>query len=80
MASDDVDDVLEQAAEAADEYVAKTELEAASDLIRDAFLFLPWQLQEGYWRVQELHNQHRRSEANAAWDEWMAEARSLGLI
>ncbi len=80
MGSDDVDDVVRQAAEAVEDHERKLELEAARDLIRDALPFLPWELQDLYARVVELNNAGKRIEAGAAWDEWMAMARTMNLI
>ncbi len=80
MSQHDPEDIFGEAAEVAEERFAKLELEAARDLIRNAFEFLPWELQEGYQRVLELYSQGRRSEAGAAWQEWMATAREMGLI
>lgn len=80
MGEDDAEDILSEAAEVAGERFARLELDAARDLIRDALAFLPWELQEAYARVLELYDQGRRSEAGAAWQEWMAMARDMGLI
>lgn len=80
MGVDRSEDVLKQFAQVAEEHFAKHEREAAKDLIQNAFDFLPWELQEGYWRVVELYRERKISEAAKAWEEWMAQARELGLI
>jgi len=73
-------DILEQFARVAEEHFTKLEREAARDLIESAFNLLPWELQEGYWQVVELYREGKIEEASKAWEEWMEEARELGLI
>lgn len=80
MGTDNSEDILSQFAQVAEKHFAKLEREAARALIFGAFDFLPWELQEGYWHVVELYRQGKRSEASQAWEEWMEEARELGVI
>ena len=80
MASEPVEDILSQAAEVVDAHYAELELEAARALIRDAFAFLPWDLQGDYLEVRELQRAGKRREANLAWDAWMEKARNQGLL
>lgn len=74
------EDILKQFAQVAEEHFTKLEREAARDLIENAFDLLPWELQEGYWQVMELYRERKLEEASKAWEEWMEEARELGLI
>jgi hypothetical protein len=74
------DDILTQAAWIVGERYAQLELKAARSLIQDAFALLPWDLQDDYRDIQELHQAGRFQEANRAWEQWMAKARDMGLI
>ncbi len=80
MESRQADDILRQALDIADEHYAELELDAARSLIRDAFDALPYELQEGYWEVQDLYRERKLVQANRAWDVWMDTARGMGLI
>jgi hypothetical protein len=80
MESGPADDVLRQALYVADEHFAQLELQSARMLIFGAFEALPYELQEGYWEVQDLYSERKLVQANRAWDAWMDKARGLGLI
>jgi hypothetical protein len=80
MASDQVEDILAQFDQVAEERFQQLELEAARNLIRDALGFLPWELQDGYYHIMELYREGKRSEAAWYWQEWLAVAREMGLI
>ena len=80
MENGSVEDILNQAAAIANEHYAYLELDAARDLIRDAFALLPWELQEDYRDIQALYRMGKLEAANRAWDAWMENARDWGLI
>ncbi len=74
------DDVLTQAMWVVDQRYAELEREAARALIEGAFASLPFELQEDYREIMELHQAGRIEEANQLWEQWMATAREMGLI
>ncbi len=62
------------------EHFEHYEQEAASDLIRDAFSLLPWELQELYSDYLALYRKGEREQAGELFEMWMDRARELGLI
>jgi hypothetical protein len=80
MENGQADDILTQALNIADDHYAELELDAARSLIRDAFVVLPYELQEGYREVQDLYRERKFVQANRAWEAWMDTARGMGLI
>jgi len=74
------EDILEQLAQVAEERFAKREQEAARDLISGAFSLLPLELQDLYLGVVELYRQGKLEQASRLFDEWMDQAKELGLI
>ncbi len=56
------------------------EREAAWELIRDHYSMLPEELQDLYSDVQELYRRGKFEEASALFEQWMDEAREMGLI
>ena len=59
---------------------ARQEREAAKDLLRDAYRLLPFELKELYAEVALLHRQGKFEESSRLFEEWMDEARNMGLI
>ena len=80
MENGQVGDILSQASQVANDHYAALELDAARSLISGAFAALPWELQEDYREIQELHRLRKFGEANFAWDLWMDKARDMGLL
>jgi hypothetical protein len=58
----------------------RQERENARDLLRDAYPLLPYELKELYAEVAWLHRQGKFEESSRLFEEWMDEARSMGLI
>ncbi len=74
------DDIFTQVMVVVDEHDARLDLDAARALIDGAFAALPWELQDDYRDIQELHRSGQYEEASRAWNAWMAKARDMGLI
>ena len=70
----------EQLGQVVDEHFSKKEREDARDLIRDAFAFLPLELQDLYHDIQLAHRAGKFEEAARLFEQWLSEARDLGLI
>ena len=70
----------EQLDQVVDEHFSKKEREDARDLIRDAFAFLPLELQDLYHDIQLAHRAGNFEEASRLFEQWLSEARDLGLI
>lgn len=58
----------------------RQEREAAQDLLRDGYLFLPYELKDLYSEVTELHRRGQFEESSSLFEEWMDQARRMGLI
>ncbi len=71
---------LEYAAQVVNEQFARREREAALDLIRSSFALLPWELQELYQGVAELYRKGKREESSRLFQEWLDQARDMGLV
>jgi hypothetical protein len=80
MATGNPEDTVNRLVRVAEKHFAAEEREAAQDLIRDAFMALPDELQEMYYDVVELHRQRKFKESSDLFEEWMDQARELGLI
>ena len=80
MAADNSEDTVGRLVRVGEKHFAAQEREAAQDLIRDAFMALPSELQELYYDVVELHRQRKFKESSDLFEEWMDRARELGLI
>lgn len=59
---------------------ARQEREAAKDLLRDSYRLLPYELKELYVDIAQLHRQGKFEESSKLFEEWMDEARDMGLI
>lgn len=80
MDGDQPESIVGRLVQVAENRFAAQEREAAQDLIRDAFMALPQELQEMYYEVVELHRQRKFKESSDLFEEWMDRARELGLI
>jgi len=58
----------------------RQERQNARDLLRDAYPLLPYELKELYAEVTWLHRQGKFAESSRLFEEWMDEARDMGLI
>ena len=76
----DPDEAVDRLVRVGEKHFAAEEREAAYDLIRDAFMALPWELQDMYADVVDLHRQRRFKESGELFEEWLDRARELGLI
>jgi hypothetical protein len=56
------------------------EREAAWELIRDHYSMLPMELQDLYTDVQDLYRRGKFEEASALFEQWLDEARDMGLF
>ncbi len=72
-------EILDQVAQVIDERFAKHDRDSARDLLYHIDL-LPWELQEKYWEYVDLNREGKRAEASKAWEEWLEQARELGLL
>lgn len=80
MEADKTEGTLEQAAQIIEEQFARREREAARDLLQDAFVFLPPELQDLYYGVVELYRAGKWREASELFEEWLDQARELDLL
>ena len=80
MASDNPEDTVNRLVRVGEKHFAAAEREAAQDLIRDAFMMLPDELQEMYYDVVDLHHRRKFEESSNLFEKWMERARKLGLI
>jgi tetratricopeptide (TPR) repeat protein len=58
----------------------RQERETARDLLRDAYRILPPELKDLYAEVTQLHRQGKFEESSKLFEQWMDEARDMGLI
>jgi hypothetical protein len=80
MDSDQPDDIVGRLVQVAENRFAAHDREAAQDLIRAGFGLLPLELQDLYFDMQDLYREGRREQAAELFEEWLAQARDLGLI
>ena len=80
MDGDRPEGILDRLVQVAENRFAAQDREAAQDLIRDGFGLLPWELQDLYFDMVDLYREGRREEAAELFEEWLAQARDLGLI
>jgi len=59
---------------------ARQEREAAKDLLQYGYHLLPFELIDLYDEISELHRSGRIEESSEMFDEWMDQARDMGLI
>jgi len=80
MDGDQPDDIVGRLVQVAENRFAAQEREAAQDLILTGFGLLPLELQDLYFDMRDLYREGRREEAAELFEEWLAQARELGLI
>ena len=80
MDGDQPEGILDRLVQVAENRFAAQDREAAQDLIRDGFGLLPWELQDLYFDMMDLYREGRREQAAELFEEWLAQARELGLI
>ena len=74
------EDVVGQLVQVAENRFAAQDREAAQDLIRSGFGLLPLELQDLYFDMVDLYREGKREQAAELFEEWLAQARELGLI
>jgi hypothetical protein len=80
MDGDQPGDIVGRLVQVAENRFAAQDREAAQDLIRAGFGLLPLELQDLYFDMQDLYREGRREQAAELFEEWLAQARELGLI
>ena len=80
MDGDPPEDIVDRLVRVAENRFAAQDREAAQDLIRDGFGLLPLELQDLYFDMVDRYREGRREEAAELFEEWLAQARELGLI
>ena len=80
MDGDQPEGILGRLVQVAEKRFAAQDREAAQDLIRAGFGLLPLELQDLYFDMQDLYREGRREQAAELFEEWLAQARELGLI
>ena len=80
MDGDQPEGILDRLVQVAENRFAAQDREAAQDLIRGGFGLLPLELQDLYFDMQDLYREGRREQAAELFEEWLAQARDLGLI
>ncbi len=79
MESEHASELLDQVAQVIDERFAKHDRDGARELLYH-FDALPWELKEKYWDYVELNRAGKRDQASKVWEEWIDEARDMGLL
>lgn len=74
------DDIVGRLVQVAENRFAAQDREAAQDLIRSGFGLLPLELQDLYFDMVDLYREGKLEEASEVFEEWLAQARELGLI
>ena len=80
MDGDQPEGIVGRLVQVAENRFAAQDREAAQDLILTGFGLLPLELQDLYLDMQDLYREGRREEAAELFEEWLAQARELGLI
>jgi hypothetical protein len=80
MDGDQPEGIVGRLVQVAEKRFAAQDREAAQDLIRAGFGLLPLELQDLYFDMQDLYREGRREQAAELFEEWLAQARELGLI
>ena len=80
MDGDQPEDTLGRLVQVAENRFAAQDREAAQDLLRAGFGLLPLELQDLYFDMVDLYREGKREEAAELFEEWLAQARELGLI
>ncbi len=74
------DDLMDQLDHVVNKHYEKKEREDAQDLIQNSFAFLPLELQDLYHDMMEAYRAGKHEEASKLFEQWLDEARDLGLI
>ncbi len=74
------EDIVDKLSQVVNEHYAKKEREDAHDLIMNAFTLLPMELQDLYHDIVTAYRAGEYEEASKLFEEWLDEARDLGLI
>lgn len=74
------DDIIDKLGQVVNEHYAKKEREDAHDLIMNAFALLPMELQDLYHDMTAAYRAGNHEEASKLFEQWLDEARDLGLI
>ena len=80
MVGDQPEDIVGRLVQVAEKRFAAHDREAAQDLIRAGFGLLPLELQDLYFDMRDLYREGKREEAAELFEEWLGQARELGLI
>ncbi len=80
MDGDQAGDVVNRLVQVAENRFAAQDREAAQDLIRTGFGLLPLELQDLYFDMVDLYHEGKLEQAAELFEEWLAQARELGLI
>ena len=80
MDGDQPEDIVGRLVQVAENRFAAQDREAAQDLIRSGFGLLPLELQDLYFDMVDLYREGKREQAAELFEEWLAQARELGLI
>ncbi len=80
MENDQPEDIIDRLVRVAENHFDAQEREAAHDLLRDGFALLPTELQDLYLDVTDLYREGKIEQAAELFEEWLAQARELGLI
>ncbi len=80
MDGDRPDDIVNRLVQVAENRFAAHDREAAQDLIRSGFGLLPMELQDLYFDMVDLYREGKLEQAAELFEEWLSQARELGLI
>ena len=80
MDGDQPEGIVGRLVQVAENRFAAQDREAAQDLIRTGFGLLPLELQDLYFDMVDLYREGKREQSAELFEEWLAQARGLGLI
>ncbi len=80
MDGDQPEGIVGRLVQVAENRFAAQDREAAHDLILMGFGLLPLELQDLYFDMVDLYSEGKREQAAELFEEWLAQARELGLI
>lgn len=76
----DGEPIREQMEDIVNQEFDRQEREAARDLLQNGYSLLPYELKDLYSEVTELHRRGQFEESSNLFEEWMGQARDMGLI